>query len=72
EASYIREVCGEDFKIISPGIRLASSDKQDQKRVYTPLDAKKVGVNYIVVGRLITTSNNKNKVINRIFEELND
>ncbi len=55
EAASIREEMGEDFLIVTPGIRLeAASD--DQKRVTTPLMAAKAGSNYLVVGRPIAAA----------------
>lgn len=57
EARGIHEACGTDFLTVTPGIRLASDSKDDQKRVATPTYAKEEGTDYIVVGRSITTSN---------------
>lgn len=54
EASAIREHVGSDFLSVTPGIRLASDDVQDQKRVATPEFARQAGVSAIVVGRSIT------------------
>ena len=56
EAKAIHEVCGADFLTVTPGIRLASDSKDDQKRVATPAFAKEEGCDYIVVGRSITKS----------------
>ena len=58
EAKAIHEACGEDFLTVTPGIRLASDSKDDQKRVATPAFAKEQGCDYIVVGRSITKSAN--------------
>ncbi len=54
EASMIREQLGADFLTVTPGIRLAQADVQDQVRVATPHSAKESGVSAIVVGRPIT------------------
>lgn len=54
EAGKIHDACGKDFLTVTPGIRFADSDKGDQVRVMTPADAKKIGSDYIVVGRPIT------------------
>lgn len=54
EAAAIKEACGKDFLTLTPGIRLASDSKDDQKRVATPEYAKEQGCDYIVVGRSIT------------------
>lgn len=56
EAGYVREVCGENFITVTPGIRFADSNNQDQVRVTTPLKAREIGSTYIVVGRPITAS----------------
>jgi orotidine-5'-phosphate decarboxylase len=61
EAKAIGEACGEDFLRVTPGIRPASSEAHDQKRVATPRDAKAQGATHIVVGRAITRSENPQK-----------
>lgn len=53
EVRAIKEACGEDFITVTPGIRPGAHD-DDQVRVTTPADARKLGTNYIVVGRPIT------------------
>ncbi|MEG2543438.1 MAG: orotidine-5'-phosphate decarboxylase [Longicatena sp.] len=58
EARAIHEACGSDFLTVTPGIRLTSDSKDDQKRVATPNFAKEEGCDYIVVGRSITKSEN--------------
>ena len=54
EAGKVREVCGRQFVTVTPGVRFADGDKGDQKRVMTPAEAKRIGSDYIVVGRPIT------------------
>jgi len=56
EAGKVHEVCGENFMTITPGVRFADGDKGDQKRVMTPAEARKIGSDYIVVGRPITAA----------------
>ncbi len=56
EAGKVHEVCGNDFLTITPGVRFADGDIGDQKRVMTPAEAKKIGSDYIVVGRPITAA----------------
>jgi len=51
EARMIREACGPDFLIVTPGIRPAALDGDDQKRAVTPKMAMEMGSDYIVVGR---------------------
>ena len=54
EAGKVHEVCGSGFLTVTPGVRFAEGDVGDQKRVMTPAEAKRVGSDYIVVGRPIT------------------
>ncbi len=53
EIVVIRKACGQEFKIVTPGIRPAGSEAQDQKRVDTPAAAIEAGADYLVVGRPI-------------------
>lgn len=56
EAQKVHAACGNEFLTVTPGVRFADSDKGDQKRVMTPEEAKKIGSDYIVVGRPITAA----------------
>ena len=56
EAGKVHERCGSDFCTVTPGVRFADGDVGDQKRVMTPAEAKKIGSDYIVVGRPITAA----------------
>ena len=56
EAGKVHNVCGSEFLTITPGVRFADGDVGDQKRVMTPAEAKKIGSDYIVVGRPITAA----------------
>ena len=56
EAGIVHERCGKDFMTVTPGVRFADGDIGDQKRVMTPAEAKKIGSDYIVVGRPITAA----------------
>ncbi len=56
EAGKVHEVCGEGFLTVTPGVRFADGDKGDQKRVMTPAEARRIGSDYIVVGRPITAA----------------
>jgi orotidine-5'-phosphate decarboxylase len=58
EVPSIRETCGENFVTVTPGIRLASDEVNDQVRVATPETAREYGCSYIVVGRSITKAEN--------------
>ena len=56
EAPALREAAGNDFLLVTPGIRLASDDRGDQARVVTPAEAARLGADYLVIGRPITTA----------------
>ena len=56
EAAAVHEACGREFLTVTPGVRFAEGDRGDQKRVMTPEEAKKIGSDYIVVGRPITAA----------------
>ena len=56
EAEKVHNTCGEKFLTVTPGVRFADGDIGDQKRVMTPSQAKKIGSDYIVVGRPITAA----------------
>jgi len=67
----IREACGKDFIIVTPGIRLANTvSGDDQKRVLTPRDAISRGADYIVVGRPIRMADDPTAAADRISEEI--
>ena len=72
EASKIREICGEDFVIVTPGVRPEWSAKNDQKRILTPKQAIMNGADYIVVGRPITQAKNKKEAAEKILLEIKD
>ena len=54
EAGLLRKALGDDFLLVTPGIRPEGSDQGDQSRVMTPAQARDAGVSYVVVGRPIT------------------
>lgn len=56
ESAAVHEICGGDFLTVTPGVRFADGDKADQKRVMTPAEARRIGSDYIVVGRPITAA----------------
>ena len=56
EAGAVHDRCGKDFVTVTPGVRFADGDVGDQKRVMTPAEAKRIGSDYIVVGRPITAA----------------
>ena len=54
EAALLRQSCGNDFCLVTPGIRPADAAADDQSRVMTPLAALNNGASYLVIGRPIT------------------
>lgn len=56
EAEKVHATCGENFITVTPGIRFADGEVGDQKRIMTPEQARKIGSDYIVVGRPITAA----------------
>ncbi len=71
ETAAIREACGDDFLIVTPGIRGASAESKadDQKRTMTPFDAIRAGSSYLVVGRPITAASDAREAARRIAAE---
>lgn len=72
EARKVHEVCGEKFLTVTPGVRFADGDIGDQKRVMTPEQAKKIGSDYIVVGRPITAAPDSVAAYERCIKEFVD
>jgi orotidine-5'-phosphate decarboxylase len=70
EILAIRAACGPDFKIVTPGIRPAWSEKNDQVRITTPADALKMGADYMVIGRPILKAADPIKAAQMIIEEM--
>jgi orotidine-5'-phosphate decarboxylase len=70
ESKLIREAVGEDFLIVTPGIRPAWASTDDQSRIVSPKDAIKNGSDYLVVGRPITTAKDKAEAARKVVEEM--
>ena len=70
EIGRVREVCGADFVIVTPGIRPTWAQRGDQRRIMTPAEAIAEGADYIVVGRPITASNRLREAANAIIGEI--
>lgn len=70
EAKKIKEICGEDFKVLCPGIRPEWSLKNDQKRSATPNFAVEQGADYLVIGRAVTAAEDRVKAMQMIYEEM--
>ena len=69
EAEKVHNTCGKSFLTVTPGVRFADGDVGDQKRVMTPAEAKKIGSDYIVVGRPITAAADPVAAYERCVEE---
>lgn len=69
EAGAIHDRCGGDFLTVTPGVRFADGEKGDQVRVTTPERAKRIGSDYIVVGRPITRAADPLAAYHRCVEE---
>jgi orotidine-5'-phosphate decarboxylase len=70
EAAAIREACGPDFLIVTPGVRPAGSALDDQSRVTTPAQAFANGSTHIVVGRPIMKAEDRKQAARAIVEEI--
>lgn len=70
EIRSIREACGAELVILTPGIRPAGSEVGDQRRTMTPREAVTAGADYIVVGRPITSAADARSAALRIVEEM--
>ena len=72
EAEKVHASCGAAFLTVTPGVRFADGDVGDQKRVMTPAEAKKIGSDYIVVGRPITAAEDPVAAYERCVREFCD
>ena len=69
EAAVMKKSLGQGFLLVTPGIRPAGSEKDDQRRIMTPLDAISAGSDYLVIGRPITQSDDPISVLRTINSE---
>lgn len=72
ESGKVHETCGDGFITVTPGVRFADGEVGDQKRVMTPAEAKKIGSDYIVVGRPITKAEDPVAAYERCLKEFVD
>ncbi|MGP5495040.1 orotidine-5'-phosphate decarboxylase [Psychrobacter celer] len=68
EAQSLKALCGQNFKLVTPGIRLAEDNADDQKRICTPAQALQDGADYLVIGRSITQAADPAAKLQRILE----
>jgi orotidine-5'-phosphate decarboxylase len=70
EIEVVREACGDDFLIVTPGVRPAGVAAGDQRRTTTPGEAIRRGADYLVVGRAITGADDPVAAAERIVAEV--
>jgi len=70
EAKVLKQLCGPDFKLVTPGIRLAEDSADDQKRICTPSQALVDGSDYLVIGRSITQATDPAAKLNKILQSI--
>jgi orotidine-5'-phosphate decarboxylase len=72
EIGLIREACGPDFLIVTPGVRPSFATVDDQKRIMTPAEAVSSGADYLVIGRPIAKAANPVQAAECIAAEITD
>ena len=72
EAPMLRRANGPQFKLVTPGIRLADSKADDQSRVVTPPEAVRLGADYLVIGRPITHASDPVAALQSIQQSLQE
>src|SRR5690554_297747 len=70
EAAMIKQLCGQNFLTVTPGIRPKGSEQGDQQRILTPEQAIDQGADYLVIGRPITQSANPLAALNTIYQQV--
>lgn len=70
EIGIIRERCGKNFLIVTPGIRHPSDQKDDQRRTLTPNEAIQAGADYLVIGRPIKEAKDPIEAVQKILEDI--
>lgn len=70
EAKALRNSLGDEFRLVTPGIRPADASADDQKRILTPAQALENGSSYLVIGRPITTADEPAQALSAIIDSL--
>jgi len=70
EAPAVRAACGDDFLIVTPGIRPSWAAADDQRRTVTPHDARRLGADLLVVGRPVTEADDPVAALRRLLDEI--
>lgn len=72
EASILRQQCGKDFCLVTPGIRPANAAANDQSRIMTPRAALESGASYLVIGRPITQAPDPLQALQEISQDMGE
>jgi len=72
ECRAIKLACGDEFLVVTPGIRLAGQAAQDQARVATPAVARSAGADFLVVGRTVTTAADPRAALQLVREAMDE
>lgn len=72
EAKALKALCGSDFKLVTPGIRLPEDSTDDQHRICTPKQALNDGADYLVIGRSITQATNPATKLQTILQSISN
>lgn len=72
EARQLRQICGDAFLLVCPGVRPKGAASSDQQRSLTPAEAIATGANYLVIGRPITAAPNPAAAFESICQELSE
>ncbi len=72
EAGTLKAVCGRDFRLVTPGIRPADSERGDQRRIMTPEEAVAAGADYLVVGRPVTRADDPEAALRAIAASIGE
>ncbi len=70
EVAQLREICGDQFVLVCPGVRPTWAAAGDQQRIMTPKQAIQAGATYLVIGRPITAAKDPIAAFDRICQEL--
>jgi orotidine-5'-phosphate decarboxylase len=70
EAAMLKQALGQDFCLVTPGIRPADASQDDQTRIVTPKDAIALGSHYLVIGRPITQAADPIVALNTIIKNI--
>lgn len=70
EIILLRKANKKDFVILTPGVRPAWAEKDDQKRVMTPGEAVRAGADFIVIGRPVLAADDRQAAVNKILDDI--